>query len=127
LKSVPYNELFDPPAPVLPLKLRIPAPSGWVNLVALVDTGADLTVIPADVAERYLAVAGAIRIIGVTGAAEEATLYWSEVAIGNWHHRVLLAGFGAEAIVGRDVLNRLNLTLEGPSRTLSLAPITDIT
>src|SRR5690606_18724791 len=86
MKPIPYDGRFDPPAPVVPLRLRIPDPSGWVRFVGLVDTGADITVLPSDVAERYLPVGGLIEIRGVTGFIEEAVLYRAEVAIRSSRH-----------------------------------------
>jgi len=126
VRAVSYDETFDPPAPVLPLRLRIPDPSGWLRLVGLVDTGADITVIPSDVAERYFPVGGAVGIRGVTGVVQEAILYRVEIEFGGLRRTLLLAGFGSEVIVGRDSLNRLNINLEGPSRMLRLAPITNL-
>lgn len=120
MKAIPYDERFDPPAPVVPLRLRVPAPAGWVQFTGLVDTGADITVIPSDVAERYLPVGGSIRIRGVTGFAEEAVLYRAEVAIGNSRHLLLLVGLGSEVIVGRDLLNQFDVKLDGPNHMLEV-------
>lgn len=122
MKPIPYVGRFDPPAPVVPLRLRIPDPSGWVRFVGLVDTGADITVLPSDVAERYLPVGGLIEIRGVTGFMEEAVLYRAEVAIGSMRHILLLVGLGSEVIVGRDLLNQMEVKLDGPSQMLSVEP-----
>lgn len=122
MKPIPYDRRFDPPAPVVPLRLRIPAPSGWVRFVGLVDTGADITMLPSDVAEHHLPVGGSIQIRGVTGFIEEAVLYRAEVAIGSSRHLLLVVGLGSEVIVGRDLLNRLEVKLDGPSQMLSVGP-----
>lgn len=93
-----------------------------MRFVGLVDTGADITVLPSDVAERYLPVGGLIEIRGVTGFIEEAVLYRAEVTIGNSRHLLLLIGLGSEVIVGRDLLNRMEVKLDGPSQMLSVGP-----
>lgn len=120
MNPVPYDRRFDPPAPVVPLSLRIPDPSGWVRFTGLVDTGADITVLPSDVAERYLPVGGSIEIRGMTGFIEDAVLYRAEVAIENSRHLLLLVGFGYEVIVGRDLLNRMEVKLDGLNQMLSI-------
>lgn len=86
------------------------------------DTGADITVLPGDVAERYLPVGGSIEIRGVTGVIEEAVLYRAEVAIGSSRHVMLLVGLGSEVIVGRDLLNQMEVKLDGPSQMVSVRP-----
>lgn len=86
------------------------------------DSGADVTVFPSDVAEHYLPVGGSIEIRGVTGFIEEAVLYRAEVALGGSRYYLLLVGLGSEVIVGRDLLNRLEMKLDGPSQMLSVGP-----
>lgn len=122
MARVAYDERFEPPAPVLPFRVSLPASGGWLQLAGLVDTGADITVLPEDVADRHLPVAGTIGIRGVTGAVAEATLYRAELVLGNVRRVLLVAGLGQEAIAGRDLLAGLVVTLDGPARQLISAP-----
>lgn len=118
---VPYDVSVTPPAPVVALLIRLVMGGGWLQLVGLVDTGADITVIPQDIGERYLPVAGVVGLRGVTGDIEEAALFRTEMEVGGMRHVGLVAAFGTETIVGRDVLNRLVLELDGPGRELTVA------
>ena len=120
MSYIPYDDGFDPPAPVVPLRVRLPGPDGWLQLMGLVDTGADITLIPQDIAERHLPLAGVVGLRGVTGDVQQAAVYRAETEIGGVARVTLVAGFGNETIVGSDVLNRLVLSLDGPARQLIL-------
>lgn len=45
----PYDARRDPPAPVVPIRVGFPGQRPEVLLLALVDTGADLSVVPSSV------------------------------------------------------------------------------
>lgn len=121
MARVPYDHRFEPPAPVLPFRVSLPASGDWLQLAGLVDTGADITLFPEDIAERHLPVAGTIAIRGVTGEVVEATLYRAELALGDVRRTLIVAGLGREAIAGRDLLAGLVVTLDGPARQLTFA------
>jgi predicted aspartyl protease len=118
---VPYDHHFEPPAPVLPLRVNLPASGGSLQLAGLVDTGADITLLPEDIAERHLPVAGTIAIRGVTGEVVQATLYRAELEVGDHRRALIVAGLGRETIAGRDLLSGLVVTLDGPAQQLSFA------
>ena len=118
---LPYDESFDPPAPVLPARLGLPDAEGWLQLAALVDTGADITLVPEDVAERYLPVAGTIRIRGATGNVQDAVLYRAEISVGDLRRVLIVAAWGNEAVVGRDLLRHLIVRLDGPAQRMTVA------
>lgn len=119
MKPLPYDASVDPPAPVIPLRVRIPGSAGWLQLAGLVDTGVDLTLLPREIAERHLPLAGRVEIRGATGDTSAAALYLAEIEIARLRRATLVAGLGEETIVGRDLLALLRLTLDGPARLLT--------
>ncbi len=117
----PYDRIhYDPPAPVVDIIVKPrPASSRQVgeNVRALLDSGADATMLP----ESLLARIGAIRIDrrrsrGVYGQARMGSVYLVDIQIG----RLVLPSIRAiglsdndEPLIGRDVLNHLIVTLDG--------------
>jgi predicted aspartyl protease len=118
-----YSADFRPPAPVLPVRVGVPGGDAGLALVALVDTGADLSVVPASVV-RTLALprTSTLRIRGVTGAAEEAPVHAAKLELGGASVLAEVVAWADEAIIGRDVLARFVLELHGPRETLTLTP-----
>lgn len=118
--SYDYDRRYTPAAPLVPIGV---SPSGEMTarqqVTALVDSGADATMIPLAV----LAAAGARfveqqRMRGVVGQAVTVNLYLIAVHIGEHTiHGIRAIGVAAvsEAIIGRDVLNQLEVTLNGPA------------
>lgn len=113
-----YDSNYEPAAPVVRIGL---SPSGgsdarqWVT--ALLDSGADATMIPVDLliasGARYME---RRQIRGVVGKAVQVQLYLTAVHIGDHViHAIRAIGgeVGSEAIIGRDVLNQLEITLNG--------------
>ncbi|NBD36615.1 MAG: hypothetical protein GVY30_11540 [Chloroflexi bacterium] len=89
-----------------------------MTITALVDSGADGSLIPITILEqvgaRYVDKA---RMRGVLGHSQMVDIYLATLQIGeNWVHRVE----GKEAVLGRNVLNHLVITLDG------LAEVTEI-
>ena len=119
--SYAYDAGYDPAAPVLSVGL---SPSGETQprreLVALIDTGADATMIPgALLAEAGCHYADQARLRGIHGEARVVNLYLAAVHVaGVAIHgvRVLAGSDAGEAILGRDVLNQLELLLNGPAQ-----------
>jgi predicted aspartyl protease len=118
--KVPYSEEYDPPAPVVAIRLGLPSGGAGVHVMALVDTGADMTVMPvAAVQSLSLPIVGTIRVAGVTGATR-ATLHAALLEVGGASRLAEVVGLGAEAIIGRDIINHFVLSLDGPGRVLEL-------
>lgn len=124
--SYDYNRDYYPAAPTILIGL---SPSGGtearIEITALVDTGADATMIPEDV----LISAGARyvqqhRMRGVVGESVSVDLYLTAVHIASHtiHGiRAIAIPPHSEAIVGRDVLNQLEITLNGPALEMWVA------
>ena len=124
--SYEYSRNYYPAAPTILLGL---SQSGGmeanIEITALLDTGADATMIP----ENILKMAGARfvqqhRMRGVVGEAVPVNLYLTAVHIADHtiHGiRAIAVPENSEAIVGRDVLNQLEITLNGPALELWIA------
>ncbi len=116
-----YDASYMPSAPVVKLKVHA---ERELELVALVDSGADATMIPID----FLRKIGAPyvkrqRMRGITGVSQPVNLYLVTIQI-SIHRlpsmRVIATTPGNEVILGRDALNHLIITLNG------LAGVTEI-
>lgn len=119
MRGVPYSHEYDPAAPVLPVEIEHPYGAGGALIRALLDTGSDLTVLPADiVVQLRLPRVGTAAVAGFDGLPQMVTLCAAKIRIAGMIWLVKAAGYGAEALVGRDVLNRLSLQLNGPRELL---------
>jgi predicted aspartyl protease len=121
----PYDrERFDPPAPVVPLVLASPSDAERVAIPALLDSGADVTLVPPNVArELRLPRVDRLEIRGIGSRVHMADVCAAVVRIGRFRTLARVVLFGDEALVGRDLLNRLLLRLDGPQEMLdSRAP-----
>ena len=116
--SIPYDSNYAPPAPVLKFRLAVPGDTPQGDpLTGIVDTGSDGTLIPS----RYLEAIEAIGIgdgilYGVLGEARNVHLYEADIYIENLTlPSVVVVGddFGDEIVIGRNILNRLILLLDG--------------
>ncbi len=114
------HRTYDPPMPVLDIGVSRPGvnePS--VTVEAIVDTGADGSLLPLDILER----AGAIFVDraylrGITGQRQAVDLYLTTVHLGRLRVPGIRAAAlppGEIAILGRDVLNQLDIALRGPA------------
>ncbi len=123
--DVPYNIAYTPPAPVLSLTLRLPGDNNTVGPVpAIVDTGADATLIPV----AYLQQLGApiwdeAYLRSQWGERRRIYTYLLDIYIGT----LSLPGIvvvdedqGQEIVLGRTVLNKLILLLDGPQTMLHI-------
>ena len=117
----PYSADYEPPCPVLTLRVASPPGGVGIGLVAVVDTGADMTLIPEPVARVLgLPVISQIRVVGVTGTAEGADVFAAAIDLAGKSLLVEVVAFGEETIIGRDLLNRLVLRLDGPGTLLDI-------
>ena len=124
---------YDPtyPGQALPLlSVEFRSASGSVGLVldrVIPDTGADVSVLPwPDCQQLHLDPAvGVSGVMGGVGGAGAATLGFPAWAWldGQEHPCQLQADFaGQERILGRDVLNRMDVLFRGPSGEVVLNP-----
>ncbi len=92
-------------------------------LSALVDTGADCTLVPREIArELRLPAVDEIWIERVGGEPRRAIVYAARVEFAHIACWARVVAFGREAILGRDLLNRTVARLDGPGLSLSFLP-----
>jgi predicted aspartyl protease len=118
---VAYDPQRTPPAPILPIRLGRPGTNPNVLLVALVDTGADATVIPSALALRLdLPVLADVAVAGPGGLSQRAMVYAAVVEVGGSQWPIQVLALGGEALAGRDLLNQWIATLRGPAQILEI-------
>ena len=125
----PYDNLHhNPPAPVLPITVRVPGNSiKQVTTEALVDTGADMTCLPRALinavgAER----ASTCNVVGINEALiVHADSYFLEFEISGTKKLVEVIAVGDEPILGRNLINWFTLQLQGPAQKLDITSSTE--
>ena len=119
--------LFDPPAPLAQVILRNPQNTEQLALASmLLDSGADVTLIPTETANQINLVAevnARYELMGFDGSRMVATAVQLEMIFLNkiFRGRFLLVE-QAWGIIGRDILNLVALSLDGPNLFWSEQP-----
>ena len=116
---------YSPPAPVIPIALTAPGRTRTPHrVVALIDSGADATLLPINILEDIRARAvGYATLVGISDKPHLAEVYVVNIEIGShtlYAVRVLAMPTDSEAVLGRDVLNHLTITLNGPAGATEL-------
>lgn len=114
-----YDPSYEPPIPSCPITLSTLDGNGSFTLRAVLDTGADATLIPV----RHLKAVGVRRTFAASlrshwGESRQVFLYLVDIHIEDTTiPGVYVVGdtSGNEAVLGRNVLNRLRLLLDGPA------------
>lgn len=116
-----YDAAYEPPAPVLSVRISGPSGSDAVLLPMLVDTGADCTLVPPHVVSALsLPSTGVVSVTGLGGAKVRATVHAATLELGAASVLCEVMALADEPILGRDVLNRLVLELDGPALQISV-------
>jgi predicted aspartyl protease len=124
VKDYPYDAAYDPAIPICDVTLMVPVTGRHAELSAIVDTGADGTIVPI----RYLRRIGARRAFEANlrsqwGERRTVFLYLVDLTIGELAlNGVYVVGdeLGDETVLGRNVLNRLRVLLDGPRAVMTL-------
>lgn len=113
-----YNTDFEPAAPCLDIVIAHPEnQESRQILFSQLDTGADISVIPRDVVTALnLPRAGEITIEGYDAIQSRVVVYFAQLYVGRFTFRrvPLIALERKTGIIGRDILNLLVTTLDGP-------------
>jgi hypothetical protein len=123
--NTPYDTAYTPPVPILQVELAAPGESPRIGpLPAVVDTGSDGTLVPTDYLERAEAIGLDEAILhGIAGGSRRVHLFEIDLHIGPLLlPGVIVAGDddGNEVLLGRNVLNKLIVLLDGPRRETEL-------
>jgi predicted aspartyl protease len=123
--SEPYTRRLQPPGPTLSIRLQaVAGDRGTSAISALVDTGSDATIVPL----RYLLEIGAEEtapgwLRSFSGERVPVALYFVDVHL----DELVLPGVRVAgspqlqgALLGRDVLNKLVVLLDGPRAETSV-------
>jgi predicted aspartyl protease len=122
-----YNRRdYDPAMPVVEITVRRATPGELeAPVLALVDSGADATMLPVDVltavGARHLETR---QMRGVTGHLLAVDTYLVTILLGPYIFpgiEAIAMNEGTEAILGRDVLNQLETTFDGPGQEIWVA------
>ena len=120
LYTYEYSTDYEPPMPVAKVGISKPGRTeAKVLVTALIDSGSDGTLMPLDILEsadaKYV---GDAYIRGILGHRQAVELYLATLHLaGHQIHAVRIAGVDPddEIILGRDVVNQLEMTLNGPA------------
>lgn len=113
-----YDRSYLPSAPVVKIVVSgYDAAVSPISRTALVDSGADGTMLPLDLLKQLNGeFVGAKRMRGVTDHAMIVDVFAVQITIGE----IVIDGIkavgwsvGSECIIGRDILNQLQVTLDG--------------
>lgn len=120
---IPYHRALDPPAPFLDITVANRHNRRWrATMPALLDTGSEISAIP----ERFIDQLHLYPVgqISLTGIHSTKVIYTFSVNLQMLTYKfteVEIVSTPLEfAVVGREILNELLLTLDGPSLTFSV-------
>jgi hypothetical protein len=120
-----YSHTTFPPSPSMKIVLQtFDEGLSSSSLTAIVDTGADASFVPLPILESINAPLGEpLRARSLWGEWEQFSTYVVDIQIGDliFPSLEVLGYSGEELILGRDVLNKLWLGLDGPQHQLEVA------
>ena len=109
-------------APVVSVEIYDETPNE-IATDALIDPGADITVIPQNViAELGPQKIGELEVGGYASEAETRSLYLVSISFNGkaFSHLPVISHDDDYVLIGRDILNRIFLTLDGPNTELEI-------
>jgi predicted aspartyl protease len=127
MSNVSYSIEYSPPAPVLPIKLAVPGESPQdIAHFALIDTGADGTFVPTSILEELgLPIVYLANVRSYLGDKVHRLpvnmvdiILFDNLRLPNLE--VVADDSDSTIILGRNVLNKLNLQLDGPNEAVNL-------
>lgn len=118
---------FDPPAPVARVRLRHPEREESIEDVPMqIDSGADATLVP-ESAVASLGIVGSgerYQLAGFDGTTSESEIVRVDLVFLNMRFRGnFLLIDGEVGVMGCDILNHIQLLLDGPARNWEARPL----
>jgi predicted aspartyl protease len=119
-----YSQRFDPPAPVMTLSVIVPLSAQRALVEGLVDSGADISVVPINVVRNLrLSRVDFALVSALEQGTREVAVYAAAVGIDGVLTPTVQRVIAWErdyALLGRDILNRLLVLMNGPERRLEV-------
>lgn len=120
-----YSRIYRPPTPVLEVAIAGPKAMDWVEAgTALIDSGADGTIVPSHLLNSISAAEwDQAWIRGQWGESRLVYQYEIDIRIGDrvFPNVIVVADtLENDLILGRDFLALIRLVLDGPAQTLEL-------
>ncbi|MHB8601588.1 MAG: retropepsin-like aspartic protease [Nitrosotalea sp.] len=119
-----YNSNINPPAPFANLTITHPInKTDTYDVEALVDTGADVTLITKSVVENlHLIPNDFVNMHDYEGNfVGSKAKYLVGVSFGTFHFNIHAIETDGEPILGRDILNRLTTVLKGTAKQMEMS------
>jgi predicted aspartyl protease len=119
----PYDSRYDPPMPVVEVALAAPGSDFSLGpLSSAIDTGADITIVPTEYLRQLNApVVASGYLLSPWGGRYSVKVYEVSIRVGGhdlYGVEVASEPSGREVLLGRNVLNQLDLRLDGPNETV---------
>ena len=119
-----YSKNFNPPAPVIEISVSAPLSKDAISLRALIDSGADITVVPERIVSQLkLRRVDSALTTGFGKGVMEAAVYAATLSVeGILKPKIyrFLSWSENYVLLGRDLLNQLVTVLNGPNEELKL-------
>lgn len=120
-----YDSGYYPAIPVIEIEIRRRADQPSITLEAIVDSGADATMIPLRYLRQLQVRKGQTKwLSGTAGGRYEVDMYAVAIQVGGHRaHYIDVVGTERrdEVIVGRDLLNNYVFTLNAPGHTVEVS------
>ena len=114
-----YDTDFRPSAPVVPLLVRSTTTGAAALVHALIDSGADMTVVPEAIARQlHLPPTDRTVVRGPGGLLSHAAVHAAQVELEGQVTTLEVLAIGQEPLVGRDLLGSFLVQLDGPHQRL---------
>lgn len=121
-----YSREYSPPAPILSVNLTVPEEAFQLGpYPALIDTGADGTFVPTTLLEQLgVPIIYATNVRSHLGeSTHRVSVHKVDILLGTLrlpNIEVVSDDWGTEIIIGRNLLNKLKLVLDGPKHVTEL-------
>jgi predicted aspartyl protease len=119
-----YDQTEAPRAPVLSVRIRNPRSRAEQTVRALVDTGSSVCCVSTQLAQELGLPMAGTNVVELSGGHRlSCTTHFADVDIGLGTVRLIVLALNDERILGRDLLSRYRLILDGPRAALNISSV----